>query len=113
MNNPDISVQKVFYALALITIVVASFQPSVERIIWTLFGVAFLVAADKIKDVEKAKRKEREQTEIRMIRAQVDEDKAGSDATYAFLREQIALAHERSLNQVSTYVKDASPTRKR
>lgn len=103
--------KRVYFVLALITFVVASYRPTWERLVWDLFGVAFLIAADKIKDIERAKWKVRETTEIEMRKEINEEFSKSLDNRYDNMIKQIAKAFEISFKQVSTYVKDASPTR--
>lgn len=107
----DMTMQRFFYLLAMFTLIVASFEHLGMRLIWTGFAIAFLVAADRVKDIERAKWKTRMDTEIRMEKEMLAGWENSLEERYAFTTKQIGNAFERALDKLSTYVKDASPTR--
>lgn len=95
----------------MVTLIAASFQSLGMRLIWTGFAIAFLIAADRCKDIERAKWKARMDTEIRMEKEMLAGWEASLEGRYQFTIEQIGIAFKSALAQLSTYVKDASPTK--
>lgn len=113
VNDLSVSGVVVYRVISGLTLLGAIVEPSWRRVIWGALAWALFVAADKFKDVEKIKKKERDLTEIRMRREALNTDIADAAGQYRLITEHIAAAFENALSQISTYVKDASPTRNR
>jgi hypothetical protein len=110
-DSPGVNIKKTFQLLAAITLIGASLQSLFQRVVWTSFALTLIYAADKLKDIERAKQKERDETEIRMEKARLQGWKDSLGEQQTFLTEQLAKGNQAVLGQVSTYVKDVSPTR--
>lgn len=103
--------KSVYIALSAVCLFAAMVEPTYRRFAWAAFAFAFICAADKIKDVEKAKRKERIETENRMTKEMLEGWDKSLGERYKQFTTQIAATSEILLKQLSTYVRDASPTR--
>ncbi len=106
-----LNAKQVYIALSAVCLLAAMVDPSWRRFAWATFAFAFIFAADKIKDVEKAKRKERIETENRMTQQMLEGWEASLGGRYELLTSKIADTSDVLLKQLSTYVRDASPTR--
>jgi hypothetical protein len=100
-----------YFCTGVVCLVAAMADTSWHRYAWVFFGLSFICAFDFIKDVEKAKRKERDMTEIRMKQDWLEGWEKSQDEKYALVTQQIAATSDTLLRQLATYVRVGTPDR--
>lgn len=105
----EVNAKKIYMALGVVCLLAAMVDSSWYRYAWVLFGLAFIIATDLIKDVEKTKRKERALTEIRMKQEWLDAAHESEDARDERFVNAITRTSEPLLKQLATYVRVGTP----
>lgn len=103
--------KKYFMLLGSACLVAATLDSSNYRFAWVLFGLSYIIAVDLIKDVEKAKAKERALTEIRMKQEMLEGWDASLGERYELMIDQITKTSDTLLKQLATYVRTGVPDR--
>jgi DNA-directed RNA polymerase subunit F len=106
------TLKNLYWICAFIAIVGANFRDSTsDSVIFTIVGFGFIVAANRMKDIDKAKAKERDLTETRIRLEMARDFEKSLGPRHDFVREHITKTVEQVMGQVAIAVKDISPTR--